>query len=299
VAVPTDGGTIEAFSQCSTFAPVGSLVGFCIFAKGSYGQIQFGRQTVPVTSAFTLQGGFTRNEETETEAFTAALDSETLSEAPQRVPGGLRGLITTAMLPQSLKEAYRMVLATGSTNVTATAVLAAPASTIAIDTSHIVNEEGDGLTLPIKIHLENPFLGSECYIGSKFTPIVWSLTSGETSPPTPDRPIRGKLGDLEAKSEGPLGFYEISDDVEVNNSFAVPGASGCGGSSSVIDRMIDAKIGLPSPAGHNSVVLGMTVELAAAQSLLEQSPQAKNTAETDTGGLPAGDKDMSDVGPAG
>ena len=44
-------------------------------------------------NTITLQGGYTFNEETEAETFLGALNGETLSKTPQKVPGGLLGLV--------------------------------------------------------------------------------------------------------------------------------------------------------------------------------------------------------------
>ena len=50
----------------------------------------------------------------------------------------------------------------------------------------------------------------------------------------------------------------------VNNSFAAPTAEGCGGLFSfLVDPAVNAEIGLPSAAGHNTAILNGTQELAA------------------------------------
>ena len=58
------------------------------------------------------------------------------------------------------------------------------------------------LTLPVRVHLENSFLGNECYVGSKAQPVDIELTTGTTSPPLPNEPITGSLGEPEFKDEG-------------------------------------------------------------------------------------------------
>ena len=50
------------------------------------------------------------------------------------------------------------------------------------------------LKMPVKVHLENPFLGKNCYVGSSTSPITWNLTTGETNPPAPNTKIKGKAG---------------------------------------------------------------------------------------------------------
>ena len=51
--------------------------------------------------------------------------------------------------------------------------------------------------MPIKIHLENPFLGSICYVGSSTSPMIWELTTGTNQPAAPNKPIKGKAGEFE------------------------------------------------------------------------------------------------------
>ncbi len=114
-------------------------------------------------------------------------------------------------------------------------------------------EEGTALSLPVKVHLENPLLGRECYIGSNADPIVLSLTTGTTNPPPPNKPISGSMGLISEKDE--FAFAEIAEHTQVGNSFSAPAATGCGGPLSfLIDPLINSKIGLPSPAGYNTII---------------------------------------------
>ena len=120
----------------------------------------------------------------------------------------------------------------------------------------------------MKIHLENPLLGSACYIGSSASPITWNLTTGATSPPAPNKPISGKVGPIAEKDEGEL--IELPSATLVNNAFSTPAASGCGGALSVIlDPLIDEKIGLPSAAGNNTAILNNRIEMASAERVVE------------------------------
>ena len=51
----------------------------------------------------------------------------------------------------------------------------------------------------------------------------------------------------------------------MNNSFAAPKASGCGGLFSFfVDPFVDSLVGLPSPAGTNAAVLEGKFQLAVA-----------------------------------
>jgi len=43
--------------------------------------------------------------------------------------------------------------------------------------------------LPIKLHLENAFLGPNCFVGTDGSPIVLQPMTGTTSPPAPNAPV--------------------------------------------------------------------------------------------------------------
>jgi hypothetical protein len=151
--------------------------------------------------------------------------------------------------------------------VTATTELAKPASAIAINTNNLVNADGVALSLPVKVHLENPLLGSSCYVGSEAHPIVLNLTTGTTSPPAPNKPISGKVGEIKFKDG--FAFTEIVDNTLVDNAFAAPEATGCGGLFSfLIDPIINGKIGLPASAGHNSAILTGTLKQGQAEAVI-------------------------------
>jgi hypothetical protein len=155
-----------------------------------------------------------------------------------------------------------------TTGVNETTELAAPASSIGLNEANLLSETGTALELPVKVHLENPFLGGECYIGSNASPIVLKLTTGTTAPPLPNKPIKGKLGTVSTVGEGEI--LKISNNSLVNNSFAAPGTNGCGGLFSfLIDPIINGKLGIPAAAGHNTAILNGTLEQAGAARVRE------------------------------
>lgn len=259
--VPT--GDFAIFGQCPRFTPNVSL---CLYSTTIAGGVAIGGLTMPISHPIVIQGGLAVNEGTGAESFSGALNGETFSKAPQPVPGGLLGIVTPALLPESLKEAFRKFV-NGLADVTGTTELAKPASSIKIDTSNLINSEGVALSVLVKLHLRNPFLGDQCYIGSDSNPITLNLTSGETNPPAPNKPISGKVGDLRLKDAAELA--EDPGNVLVDNTFSAPRATGCGGFYSLaVDSAIDAKLGLPSPAGHNTIVQSNTLEEATTEGVL-------------------------------
>jgi len=261
--VPT--GHYAVFAQCPRFT---TGVELCLYGETKSGSVTLNKQTVPITSTITLQGGIIRNEVTEAETFVGALNGETLSKAPQKVPGGLAGLVNCPEISNFIERiACELVFENGATGVTATTELAKPAGAIGVNKNNLINGKGTALSLPVKVHLENPFLGSECYIGSSSKPVVWNLTSGTTSPPAPNKPIKGNTGEVTIFEEG--DFVEIVNNTLVDNSFAAPEATGCGGIFAfLIDPIIDGKIGLPSAAGKNTAILNSTLKQGVAEAVI-------------------------------
>ncbi len=260
-------GDFARFAQCPRFT---KGVNFCEFTQIKSGEVKIGSTTVPIEKTITLQGGYNRNEEKEpiTETFVGALNGETLSKTPQKVPGGLLDLVRCNEISNIIERiACELVFENGVTGVNAITELAKPASSIGINTDNLLSTHGVALSLPTKVRLENAFLGSECYIGSSSSPVTLNLTDGTTSPPPPNKPISGKLGNLEFLDEFEL--IEINNNTQVDNSFSAPGASGCGGIFSfLIDPIIDAKLGLPSAAGKNTAVQNGTVYEATAETVI-------------------------------
>jgi hypothetical protein len=260
------------FASSSALAtPTGEYAVFaqCPLSKTESGEFVVGNEKVPITNPITLQGGTIENEATGAESFVAAANGETLSKSPQKVPGGLIGLVKCNEISNFLERiACEVVFENGTTGVNATTELAAPASSIGIDEANLLSEEGTALSLPVKVHLENPFLGSECYIGSNSSPVVLALTTGTTSPPAPNKPIKGSKGVESVNSEGTI--LTLSKNSLVNNSFAAPGSSGCGGLFSfLLDPIVNSKLGLPSAAGHNTAILNGTLKQAGARRVRE------------------------------
>ncbi len=250
-------GEFAPFAECPLNNPE---VGACQFSESNGGFFQVGKKNVPLKNPVILQGGLKFNE-TGLPTFLAAENGETLSKTPQPVPGGLLGVEAPAWWPKFLRDWFNEQINNGFTGVTATVELAGPASSIKVDTAALLFETGTALSLPTKIKLSNPILGSNCYIGSNSSPVVIDFTSGETSPPPPNEPIHGSAGEATVNETGTL--ITLSGGSLVNNSFAAPGASGCGGFFSfLIDPFVNSIVGLPSPAGTNAAVLEGKIQTA-------------------------------------
>lgn len=239
-------GPWAPFNRCPVDAPeilaVQDTGNACVAAVSPRGTFQIG-DLVTHTGASNLQFG----------AYGPAIPNTvgaTLQADPATVPGGLLGIVVPSQVPEPLRSTLRTVLETGPLGVTAKVELAGEPS----DFSLFGPFSGTpAITLPIKIHLQNLLLGGKCYIGSDKDPIV--LHPVVTPIPA--------FGDLTPGGTDPNGFPTLFLDLgaaggldQVDGSFSVPTANGCGLLGlGLLDKVIDSKLGLPSPAGANKIVL--------------------------------------------
>jgi hypothetical protein len=241
----------------------------CTVANTNAGEFTVGKKTVPITKTITLQGGLHENEKTEELEFIAAEGAETLSKTEETVPGGLLGIKAPKSWPLILQELFNeYVINKGLTGVTEITELAKPASAIKLNTTNLIFESGTALQLPVKVKLNNAFLGNECYVGSSSHPIILNLTTGTTSPPEPNKPIKGSAGKLEILEAGNL--VRLTGGALVDNSFAdEEGANGCGGFlfSWAVDPLVNEILGVPSKAGTNTAILKGNLEEAVAEAV--------------------------------
>jgi len=241
----------------------------CIFAQTTSGQFSIGSTEVPITKTITLQGGLIFVEEPRSETFVGALDGNTQSKTPQTVPGGLLKIIASLGWPEILQIIFNEFINKGITGVTATTELV---GTPSLNRINLFFGTGTALALPVRVHLENSFLGSKCYVGSASKPVTVNLTSGTTSPPEPNLPITGSPGEPEFKDEGALVI--VKKNSLVDNAFAAPAAEGCGEQilfglfTGIIDSAVDGQLGLPSAAGHNTAILNGQLENALGSAVL-------------------------------
>ncbi len=254
-------GIFAPFADC----PLSNeAVADCTFAETTSGVFTVGKRSVPISKPIILQGGFSENKETGELTFYGAESGNTLSKVALPVPGGLLNIIAPEFLPKWLQEIFNNFINEGFTGVTATTELAKPASNIKLSVRNLIFEEGVALQLPVKVKLDNIFLGSSCYVGSSSSPIILNLTTGETAPPAPNKPIKGASGELELEDGGALA--RLTGGSLVDNAWAAPGASGCGGFflEGLIDPAVNAALGIPAAAGNNTAILNGKLETAAA-----------------------------------
>ena len=260
-------GDYVNFGDCPLKNP---SVALCVFATTTSGEFKIGSTQVPLSKTVTLQGGLILIEELSVVQFVPAEDGNTLSKTPQTVPGGLLKILAPTGWPEILRNIFNEFINKGITGVTATTELVGP---VGISVANELNGTGTALTLPIRVHLENTFLGPSCYIGSKTKPVTVDFTTGTTSPPPPNTPISGSVGELTAKDGG--NIIAVNKNSLVNNSFAAPVAEGCGSQilfglfTGIIDSAVDSQLGLPSAAGHNTAILNGKQELGVVTAVKE------------------------------
>jgi hypothetical protein len=263
-------GRYVNFGACPTKT---SGVNQCIYAKTTSGEFKIKKTEVPITKALTLQGGIIVNESTGAETWVNASGAETLSKTAETVPGGLFKILAPEFFPEPLKAIFNEFINKGITGATASTELV---GNISISRGALLFGAPDAITLPVRVHLENGFLGNECYVGSKAHPVNLELTTGTTSPPAPNKPITGNRGEVEVFEEGEgTSLLVLKKNSLVNNTFAAPEAEGCGSEilfglfTGLVDDAVDAEIGLASTSGNNTAILNGTLENGAASAVIK------------------------------
>jgi hypothetical protein len=252
-------GNYTKFAQCPY---TNSEVLKCIYSVTESGEVVLGSKKVPIEKQVVLQGGYGEQNEEGLSKFYAATNGITLSKAPQNVPGGLLGIVPEASSPALVKALIKFFLENSLTGVNSTLELAKPASEIVVGEQNLAGESGVALKMPVKVHLENPFLGKNCFVGSSSSPITLNLTTGTTSPPAPNKPITGTFGGAEFLEEGRILVTKGTK--LVDNAWSAPTAAGCGGILSfLVSPIINAQLGTTT-AGHNTAILNNTVNVASA-----------------------------------
>jgi hypothetical protein len=268
-------GIFKKYNDCPTEVPG---LAICTFGQTTSGEFAIGTTKVPINQTITLQGGgiHTGGSNFNEYFLLPAKDGNSLSKTALNVPGGLTGLVNCEEIKGSgffeviERASCKAIFENGTTGVTATTELVASATNPAIlNLAAMIEESGTAITLPVRVHLKNPLLGESCFIGSEAHPIQLHLTDGTTSPPLPNKPIKGKLGEPISEIEKEFESVSIKNNTLVDNSFSAPASEGCGGFFSfLIGPIINSKIGLPSAAGKNTAILSGTLNTAEAEAVI-------------------------------
>jgi hypothetical protein len=225
------------FAGCPDEDPA---IAACVRSVVNSGNFQMGSKSVPITNPITITGGLNST----LGGFTANSEGG-MQPVKQLVPGGLIGLTGLDWLVNFLNVEQLKLYAV-------TELVGPPVIS-------------NSLSLPIRVHLINPALGSKCYVGSTAKPIELSLIYGTTSPPPPNEPITGVTPTF--SFDEPSGVLKFANGTYVDNSFAAPGASGCvlnvlGLLPIGLDGIVNGVSGLPAAAGTNETTQNIDIEIA-------------------------------------
>jgi hypothetical protein len=241
-------GAWAPFTRCPVDDPAmlaadgATTADLCVAAHSPGGSIKLGR-TSATTGATDLQLGLLS---ASTFSLVSPSGGGILADSV-KIPGGLLGLMCPSDVPlitQICQKATDNVL----NNVSATVEPAGAPSDFDLTAGLGVGQPI--LTVPIKIRLKNPLLASTCTIGSNSHPIL--LKPKNLTTPTGNFTSFDTDGTVDPS--GVMLRIDLSGTSLGDDSFAVPGATGCGGLG-LLDVAINLKTGLPSPAGKNSLVL--------------------------------------------
>ncbi|HEV7650030.1 MAG TPA: hypothetical protein VGP26_17930 [Actinophytocola sp.] len=252
VAVAAPAGEWAAFSGCPVDDPAmlaadgASVIAACLGGGAPSGTITLGGTTMSV-GAVRLQFGALNQSGTYS---LVQPSSGGLSGDPITVPGGLLGLMCPSDIPVISQICGAVV---GSPLNTVTASLEPAGQVTDFDLSAAVATGRPIMTLPVKIHLQNPFLDRACYIGSNSDPLVLKVANQ-------NRPTAKFVrfdADGTPNPAGEMNYTDLSGATVADTTFAVPAARDCG-LFGLIDSVVNARQGLPSPSGANSLTLSST-----------------------------------------
>jgi hypothetical protein len=221
------------FSDCPRSDPD---VTACLDVQSVSGSLEIKGFTVPLGESLEIRGGIN----TGTRRFIPPAGTNGFFSRSIKVPGGILGL--EFWIPGN--------------EVLAIAQLAGPTSAVVVETGFPTT-----LRLPVKVKLENPILGGSCYIGTNSNPSRMNLTTGTTSPPPPNTPITGSIGTPSLEGEPPV--LKLLGATNVDNAFAVPGASGCG-LLGIASPLVNLRLRLPSAAGNNTMIVRNNIAITEA-----------------------------------
>ncbi|MGV9290156.1 hypothetical protein [Streptomyces sp. NPDC003719] len=250
-AVPN--GEWAPFTRCPVDAPAMlaadglTRTPQCVVSTSASGSIKLGNTTV-TTGRTNLQIGVVQNSDGSSSVVAPAGGALVADSAT--VPGGLLGLMCPSSIP-GITAICEQLNNSSLNKITATVEsVGAPYD---FDQTAGILTDLPIVAIPVRIHLENPFLGSKCYIGTAANPIVLRPRNLEF----PEFGMSFFQGDGTVADDGEMSRINLTGATQNDSTFAVPGASGCGlGLLGLIDAAVNAKTGLPSAAGKNSVTLG-------------------------------------------
>ncbi|MFF8745149.1 hypothetical protein [Streptomyces californicus] len=246
-------GDWAPFDRCPVDAPAMlaadgiNTIATCVSSSSASGSITLGKSHVP-TGNTDLQLGVIQRPDGTTSL--VAPPEGALTADPAEIPGGLLGLMCPSGIPV-VSGICRQLTDNNLNRVTATIEPAGAPRDFNMAAAFSTGEPI--LTIPVRIHLKNPFLGDKCYIGTTAEPVL--LKPENATAPTLSLQ-RFSADGTPNDDEGEMGRYTFDGADQSDTAFAVPGASGCG--AGLLNWAVNLKTGLPSASGKNSVKLNST-----------------------------------------
>lgn len=268
------------WDTCPVDNPSLGEFGSCVHNVTHSGSLAIGSTSLPIDQPIILNGGV---EYINGSPLYDAVGGPTLTAPPGNVPGGLLGIANPLPdWPFPLWVAFWGIV--NSVNgVTATMEQVGQFDTVLTNALFPPTDGSDpvAFVLKLRVKLNNPFLGNTCYIGSAQNPLLIKLQVAPTNPPPPNQSIAGDSGVYHEVITNPdtfEGYTFVEGGILVDNSFAVPAASGCGNVALglpiltplldlLVSGAVNLKVGLPSAAGKNTAILNGDTYLALASTV--------------------------------
>jgi hypothetical protein len=260
------GGAYAGLDDCPLTAaamkdPTNLQVG-CVHSVTTGGSVTIGSNVVPLNSPITIQFGVYWPAGGPVREFPDG----TVANVYSTVPAARGKTLVAKPLQVSIPGIANII--PGVTSVFAQVELAGP---ITAFVPLATGEPYPVFVLPIRLRLINALLGVTCTLGSTGNPLILRPTTGTTSPPPPNAPITGDPGTIDFAAD-PNGFsaavLSFTGARLVDNSFAAPGATGCGLLGS-LNGLVNLAFGLAQAGpGHNTAILsGVGTSLAVDSSI--------------------------------
>ncbi|MFC5804626.1 hypothetical protein [Streptomyces formicae] len=240
------------FDRCPVDSPAmlatdgQALVATCVASTSPGGTIKLG-STTATTGATELQFGVIQDTAAGTFTVVPPAGGSIVSE-PSAIPGGLLGLMCPSDIP-FVTDICRQLTDISLNRVTAT--VESVGTPTEYDLTAALSTGRPIVALPVRIHLENPFLGDNCYIGTASSPLV--LRPRNVTAPTLAVQRFDADGTPDATG-GTMLRFALTGGAQGDSAFSVPGATGCG-LAGILNGAVNLKTGLPSGAGNNALTL--------------------------------------------
>ncbi|MEV0914894.1 hypothetical protein AB0I93_11575 [Streptomyces sp. NPDC049967] len=245
-------GDWAPFSRCPVDDPAmlaadgQDFVASCVSSYSPSGSIKLG-STEATTGANDMQFGVIQDTAAGTFKVVPPAGGS-LVGAPTAIPGGLLGLMCPSDIPVVTGVCNSI------TNISLNKVMATVESAGTPTEFNLTAGLTTGqqiVKLPVRIHLENPLLGSNCYIGSASDPVILR-PQNTTAPAIAIERFDGN-GTPNA-SDGSMLRFALTGNTQGDTTFSVPKATGCG-LGGILSWAVNLKTGLPSSSGNNHLTL--------------------------------------------